>query len=47
MADLEQATAKIRSDQAAIDKKCENDRELLETYKQQREDIGACLSQNF
>ncbi|MFK5952946.1 MAG: C4-type zinc ribbon domain-containing protein [Desulfobacterium sp.] len=47
MADVEQATAKIRSDQAAIDKKCEDDRELLETYRQQREDIGASLSPEF
>lgn len=47
MADLEQATAKIRSDQAAIDQKCKDDRELLETYKQQREDIGASLSPEF
>jgi len=45
--DLEQATAKTRSDQAAIDQKCEDDRELLETYKQQREDIGASLSPEF
>ncbi|SMC69012.1 hypothetical protein SAMN02746065_10764 [Desulfocicer vacuolatum DSM 3385] len=47
MVDVEQATAKIRSDQAAIDKKCEDDRELLETYKLQREDIGASLSPEF
>ncbi len=44
MADLEQVTAKTRSDQAAIDQKCEDDRELLDTYKQQKEEIGASLS---
>jgi len=47
MADVDQATAKIRSEQADIDKKCEDDRELLETYKQQREEIGASLSPVF
>ncbi len=41
---LEQLTAKIRSEQADIDRKCEDDRELLETYKQQKEDIGSSLS---
>ena len=42
--DLEQVTAKIRSEQADIDRKCEDDRELLETYRQQKEDIGSSLS---
>ena len=42
--DLEQVTAKIRSEQADIDRKCEDDRELLETYRQQKKDIGASLS---
>ena len=42
--DLEQVTAKIRSEQADIDRKCQDDRELLETYRQQKEDIGASLS---
>jgi hypothetical protein len=42
--DLDQVTAKIRSEQADIDRKCEDDRELLETYTQQKADIGATLS---
>lgn len=42
--DLEQLTSKIRSEQADIDRKCEDDRELLDTYRQQKEDIGATLS---
>ena len=44
MDDLEQVTAKTRSEQAAIDRKCEDDRELLNTYCQQKEDIGTSLS---
>jgi predicted nucleic acid-binding Zn-ribbon protein len=47
MTDFEQAAAKIKSEQAAIDKKCEDDRELLDTYRQQREDIGSSLSPDF
>ena len=42
-AELAQLTEKIRVDQAEIDKKGEDDRELLEQYRQQREEIGKKL----
>jgi predicted nucleic acid-binding Zn-ribbon protein len=42
-AELAQLSEKIRADQVEIDKKGEDDRELLDQYRQQREEIGKKL----
>ena len=42
--DLLQVTEKIRAEQATMDEKCANDRELLETYRIKKNEIGAALS---